>query len=280
MAFDDHDEPHTLFHADGGSRFVPTGWGRGPWDPNSMHGGPPAALLTQLADRQDSIVPMRVARLAFEILKPVPLAPLDVTISVEREGKRIQLLQLILTADGTEVMRVRALRIRVGDHPLPDDVPTAATVDELALGAPEDFAITEFPGIVAGWGPMFAEAMEMRTIRGGLMEPPGPGACWFRLRMPLIDDEWATAPARVAATADFGNGLSAPVPFTEWIYINADLMVVLQREPVDDWVGLASLSIPAPDGSALTTSQLADRAGQIGIATQSLYAEPRAEPLG
>jgi hypothetical protein len=279
MAFDDHDEPLTLFLRDGPERFVPTGWGRGPWDQAAMHGGAPGALLTQLADGHDSLVPMRIARLAFEILRPVPLAPLDVTTSVEREGKRLQLLQLILSSDAMEVMRVRALRLRRGDHPLPDGVPTAATPDELGLGTPDGVAVSEFPPI-DGWGPFFADAMEMRNIAGGLMHPPGPGASWFRLRLPVIDDELPTPAARVAATADFGNGLAAPVPFREWIYINADLMVVLQREPIDEWVGMASLSVPAPDGTALTTSRLADRTGQLGIATQSLYIEPRPEPLG
>jgi hypothetical protein len=173
---------------------------------------------------------------------------------------------------------MRALRIRRGDVTLPEDAPTSPTLDDVGLTAPEEAPEAAPPDLGTGLT-FFAHAMEMRSSHQGLLWPPGPGSSWFRLRHPVIDEQPATQAARVVAAADFGNGLSAPVSYLDWIYINADLQVMIQREPVDDWVGVASLSVAAADGTALTTSRLADRTGQIGTATQSLYVEPRAAPI-
>ena len=266
------DRPPTLFQRDG-NRFVPTEWCRGPWDPNALHAGSSSALLAQLVDGHDSLAPMRIVRLSYDILRPVPLAPLDVELAIDREGKRIQIVSAILSADGVEVTRLRALRMRRGDVTLPASSPAAASLEDVGL-APveemEEFGLPDLGDVI-----FFAHAMEMRATGLGLLSEPGPGASWFRLRFPVIDDLLPTPTARVAATADFGNGLGPPVPFQTWIYLNTDLQVMLQREPVDEWVGMASSSIPAPDGTALTTSRLVDRTGQIGTATQSLYIEER-----
>ncbi|MDX1510632.1 MAG: thioesterase family protein [Nitriliruptorales bacterium] len=267
------DRPGTLFHRDGANRFVPTEWCRGPWDPDALHAGSSSALLAHLVDGHASLSPMRIMRLSYDILRPVPLAPLDVELHVDREGKRIQIVSAVLSADGVEVQRLRALRMRRGDVSLPLDGPRSASLADVGLSPVEEmeeFGVPDLGDVV-----FFAHAMEMRATGLGLLSEPGPGASWFRLRFPVVDDQEATPTARVAATADFGNGLGPPVPFQGWIYLNADLQVMLQREPVDEWVGMVSSSIPADDGTALTTSQLVDRSGQIGIATQSLFIEPR-----
>ena len=267
------DPPKTLFQQDGTGRFVPTEWCRGPWDPNALHAGSSSALLAHLVDAHPSLVPMRIVRLSYDILRPIPLAPLDTELTVEREGKRLQIVSAVLSAEGVEVQRLRALRMRRGSVVLPVDAPRSARLADVGLSPVdemEEFGVPDLGDVI-----FFARAMEMRATGLGLLSEPGPGASWFRLRFPVIDDQQATATARVAAAADFGNGLGPPVPFQGWIYLNADLQVMLQREPVDEWVGMVSESIPASDGTALTTSQLADRTGQIGTATQSLFIEPR-----
>jgi hypothetical protein len=70
--------------ADG--RFRSTEHTRGPWDAAAQHAGPPAALLGRAVEsvaRPD----VRVARLTFDIARPVPLGVLEVTTSVVREGR-------------------------------------------------------------------------------------------------------------------------------------------------------------------------------------------------
>lgn len=269
----------TLFEQDGPTRFVPTDWCRGPWDPNALHAGASGALLTQLVDQSASLVPMRTVRLSFDILRPVPLAPLDVILDVEREGKRLQFVRAVLSADGVDVTRLRALRMRRGDLELEPNAPTPASLDDLDMPAPTEVADEPFPEL-GEHGRVFAHAMQLRPVHGGLLTAEaGPGACWFRLRHPVIDDQAATPTARAVAAADFGNGIGSPVSFRDWIYVNADLQVMLQREPAGEWVGISASSIPNGDGTALTTTRLVDKSGEVGMATQSLFLEQRTQSL-
>jgi hypothetical protein len=102
------------------SRYVATELARGPWDPGSCHGGAPSALLAALVDSAPSLAPMRGVRLTYDLLRPVPVGPVDASVEVVREGKRVQLVDAHLTSpDGTELVRCRALRIRDGDVELP-----------------------------------------------------------------------------------------------------------------------------------------------------------------
>src|SRR3954453_18033558 len=93
-----------LFHIDGDT-FVPTGLARGPWSPDAQHGGPPAALLMRAIEAIDSPQPMQVARATFELLRPVPLAPLTITTSTVKAGRRVQVLGASLFAGDAEVVR-------------------------------------------------------------------------------------------------------------------------------------------------------------------------------
>src|SRR5580704_3679763 len=82
--------------------------GRGTTTPNT------AALLGRAFERavppDDGLV---FARLTFELLRPVPLGPLEVRCELERPGKRVQLLDgSITTPEGVEVVRARAVRVR------------------------------------------------------------------------------------------------------------------------------------------------------------------------
>src|SRR4051794_15544012 len=61
---------------DGG--FVPSELTRGPWDPNAQHAGPPSALIGRALELCEPREGSELGRLTFEILKPVPLAPLTV----------------------------------------------------------------------------------------------------------------------------------------------------------------------------------------------------------
>ena len=95
-----------------------------------------------------------------------------------------------------------------------------------------------------------ATAMEMRFIsgrplKGGLPDvgvssahtPVGAATVWMRLRHPLLPGQPASPLARVAATADFGNGVAAVLPFEEYLFINADLSIELDRRPAGEWIG-------------------------------------------
>src|SRR6202012_3509740 len=95
-----------------GDAFWATELARGPWDPNAQHGGAPAALIAGELEKLDPQPHMRIVRITFELLRPVPLGELRVNTAVIRPGKRVQLLEATLTApDGTELVRARAVRV-------------------------------------------------------------------------------------------------------------------------------------------------------------------------
>jgi hypothetical protein len=98
----------------------------------------------------------------------------------------------------------------------------------------------------------------------------------MRLRMPLVDGGEPPSPlARLAATADFGNGISAALPFERYLFINADLSIHLHRQPRGEWIGLDARTLLAPGGSGLAESVLHDLDGPVGRGFQTLVVQAR-----
>ena len=67
----------SLYVADG-DHWIPTEFGRGPWDPNALHGGAVAAFLVRALERCEAPVAMRLARVTVELLRPVTMDPMSV----------------------------------------------------------------------------------------------------------------------------------------------------------------------------------------------------------
>jgi hypothetical protein len=245
-------------------RYVPSAIARGPWDPGAQHGGAPAALLAAIIDGLDSLVPMRVARLTVELVKPVPLAPCTVRTDVIREGKRVQLVDAVIEVDGVAVVRARALRLRRADF---DPLTEPVSLPE-GFVRPEDSAPLVFePGHPFGVG--FFQAMEMRAAHGDWLRR-GPAAYWFRPRVDFIAGEVNTPLMQVCAAADFGNGLSNELPFGKYLYINPDLTIALTREPRTEWVLVDARTMLETNASGLAAAELYDEAGPIGRSQQLL----------
>src|SRR5438270_3098133 len=100
-----------LFRSDG-RRYRPSEHSRGPWDDRALHGGPVAALIGRALEQLPSDSPVQVARFTMEILRPVPLAPLEVATRIARPGRRVQLVSATVTAGDTEVCTASAWRMR------------------------------------------------------------------------------------------------------------------------------------------------------------------------
>jgi hypothetical protein len=249
-----------------GQGFTATELALGPWAPGALHGGAPAALIAHALAERAPDPALRLGRLTYEFVRPVPVGPLSVRVEVVRPGRRVTLLDAILSdPEGTEVTRARGLLLRPS---------------ELAA-APEQ--APPFPGPESGrvndWSdarPMFAtHGMEIRFVEGRFREP-GAAVAWFRLRHPLIAGEPTFPLDRVAAAGDFGNGIASVLSWDEHVFINPDLTLYLEREPVDEWVALQSEMRVLPGSIAIAESLLWDRRGRIGRAVQSLLVGPRA----
>jgi hypothetical protein len=239
----------------------------GPWDPRLQHGAAPSSLICWTVERLPAPVPMRVARLTVDLMRPVPVAPLNVETEILREGKKIQLVAVRLLADGKEVVRATALRIRKQDAVLPVDRP----FPPLDLPPPED-------GADALGGAMsstpFLSGLEMRNVKGAF-NTPGPAAIWYRASRPIVEGAELSPLMRAIIAADFCNGTSAFLAFKHWTVINADLTLSLAREPVGEWILLDAETWAGPDSIGIAAARLADRDGYFGRAVQSILFEKR-----
>jgi Thioesterase-like superfamily len=252
-----------VFHRDG-DRFVPTDLARGPWDPDSQHGGPSGALLAGLLEHHDAGPPAHVARMTIELLRPVPMQPLELRARTLRPGKKVQLVEGSVLAGETEVVRATALRIRYAD---------------VEFAEPPGDRLEPGPGVLRerfeNLGLLnFGSAMEMSTARGEV-GVPGPAAVWFRLAVPIVAGEETSPLMRVAAVADFGNGISGAVTWDEYLFINPDLTIYLHRLPAGEWVGLDARTWPTHEGVGVADAALYDERGRVGRSVQALLLDRR-----
>ena len=189
---------------------------------------------------------MRVARLTIELLRPVPLGRVEVAVRTLRPGRKVQLIEASLSAGGTEVARATGLRIRVADRPLPEGAHETGT-----LADPSDALAWTFERV----GPLnFGAAMEFAPLVGGPGQV-GRATVWFRLRVPVVAGEETSPLMRVAAAADFGNGVSAVVDWNGgWMFINPDLTIHLSRYPRGEWVALEAVTHASDDGIGFAES--------------------------
>ncbi|MGI8944977.1 MAG: thioesterase family protein [Thermoleophilaceae bacterium] len=255
------------FYVPAADHYLSTELTRGPWDEHSQHAGPPCALLGRALERAGELEPARVARVTFEILRPVPLAPLSCAAAVVRPGRSVEFVEGALAHEGTELIRARAWRIRTDNVAIE---PPVAGEDPPA--GPDAARPSEY--FPVDWEAGYFAAMEVRFASGSYTEP-GPARAWMRMRVPLVEGAAPTALERVLVAADSGNGVSSPLDYSRYVFINTDLSVALRRLPEGEWTCLDSVSHAEADGVGLTDTRLLDRRGMIGRATQSLLVRRR-----
>ncbi len=256
---------NALFEPDG-ARFVATELARGPWSPEALHGGPPAALLARCAERVAGDDGMMVTRLTVELLRPVPVAPLSVETRMLRPGRKVQLVGASLHAGDTEVARATALRIRTTGLPVADDMPRPAPPP-----GPDTVGPSTSPGIALQDYPAFHNRGVEHRFVAGAFDLAGPATDWIRLRVPLVAGEETSPLARVAAAADFGNGISWILPRGGgWQFINPDLTIALHRHPAGEWVCLEAVTFLESHGVGQSESVLWDERDRLGRSMQCL----------
>ncbi|MFC0283367.1 thioesterase family protein [Camelimonas abortus] len=261
-----------VFRVEGGreaGRVIASAHAGGPWDPSMQHGGAPSAFAIWAAEQVETPVPMNVARLTMELMRPAPVGELEYAVTVLRSGRKIQLVQVLLRAGGHEVARAHVMKVRAASVTLPDYVDMA----QLALKAPPPEECRDpSPGI--GVNNPFVRCMTLKLAKGGF-EELGPASVWFRADRPVVEGH-ATTPAMLAAIAgDFCNGVASSLDFSKWTYINSDLTLSLLRPPEGDWVLVDGHAEFGDSGAGLAVGRLADRRGYFGRTLQSLVVEPR-----
>jgi hypothetical protein len=254
-----------IFRVDG-NRVVTSPNAAGPWDPGMQHGSAPAALVVWAAEAIPTPVPMQIARVSIDLMRPVPVAPLTLETEVLREGRKIQLCAVRLRAGDAVVVDATVLKIKTQSLTLPSDVAELA----VELPGPDQSRID--PANFSS--SPFVTGMSLRAAHGGF-GVPGPGAIWYRVDRTLVEGSPTSQAMRAVVAADFCNGTSAALDFREWTFINADLTVSFARQPVGEWILLDAESWIGPAGAGLAMARLADERGYFGRAVQSLVIEKR-----
>ena len=256
----------TFFESAGTDSFVATPATAGPWSAHSQHGGPPSALAARALELHEPDEGQRLARVAVDILRPVPVGKITVRARTVRPGRRVALLEAVLEADGQEVLQVRGWRIALpaGQGPSTPAGPPPPPI-------PAEQPPPAFPG---GHTAGYLEAVDWRYVAGGF-DTPGPASVWARPRIPLIPGEEASPMCRALLLADSGSGVSAALNPVQFLFINVDLTLILPRDPVGEWLLLDAVTTIEGRGTGLAETSVSDVRGRCGTAVQTLLVAPR-----
>lgn len=249
--------PGALFVRDG-DRYLPTERTQGPWAIGFQFGGAPAALVAHVVEAVPTLAPMMVARLTVDLLRPVPMEPLEVHTEVRREGKRLQVVDVSLRVDGLEVVAATALRLRRGD----------LSGLQLPAGEPR-WGPPDVPLYEHESSPLAADAM-----RGTMEYALCPGdevfvdRTWVRLCIPVIEGEAVSPLERTAYVADASSGMGHPrdAPVTG---INADLTLNVVRPCVGEWLCMEGTGWTGVEGVGVAQVTLSDEFGVVAGVSMS-----------
>ncbi len=265
-----------LFERLGDDVVVATGYSRGPWSPNSLHGGPVAILVAGEIEALPTDAPMMVSRLTLELERPVPLTPLRISTTVSRPGRKVRVIDVELHTVGADsgasvrVARARALQQRLA----PVTLPTDSELVELMETEPPPAGPDGLATMRSTWGAAktayHADSTVSRFVEGS-WDDPGPVVVWVQLIADVFDGVAPSPLQRVCAAADFGNGISAVLSWDDYLYINPDLTIHLVRPAVGDWVAMSTKSHFSTLGTGMAESELFDVEGRLGRSVQSLF---------
>jgi hypothetical protein len=190
---------------------------------------------------------------------------MEVEARVVRPGRSVEQVEATLS-DGDDVL-VRATAWRMAT-----ESNQAVEIADPAPPRPADASGEAF----AFWRDEVAyhRALEWR-VAAGEVDAPGPATVWARLLVPLVAGEEATPLERLLVMADAASGVSAALPWEQWLFVNVDLGIHLHRPPRGEWTAMAARTIIGPSGMGLCSSTLCDDDGAVGVSTQTLLVRPR-----
>jgi hypothetical protein len=260
-------------------------------------------LAARAIQRHEPDEGQRLARVAVDILRPVPVAKVTVKTRMVRPGRRVALLEAVMEADGQEVLHARGWRIALTAGGLPVTAAdtaaavaspvtvtaadpaaavaspaTALSAGQSAAGSPEPPAVPpeqQLPAFFDGRLAGYLSAIEWRFLSGGNFDARERARVWTRPRIPLIEGEELSPMGRALLVADSGSGVSAVLDPMRFLFINVDLTVVLQRDPAGEWLLLDAATTIGDRGTGVAETVLSDADGPCGRALQTLLVAPR-----
>ncbi len=265
-----HDQ--AFFTADG-DVLVPSPLARGPWG-STISGTYIGGLLGRAIERAGGDPELQPARLTVDLLRPVALAdPVRVDTTVEREGKRIRLVDAAMRQNGVLVARASALFIRRGEQPpdpawtLPIEMPPPPNQPADVSG---DFTMELWT--YSANSELTAPTNDLSEWRHG-----GQKYAWVRDVKPLVEGELVTPFVRAAMAGDVTSSLTHSSA-GGLHFINADYTLTLSRLPDGEYIGLAALTHYSHAGVATGTATLFDHLGPIGTGVATGLVNPGFRP--
>jgi acyl-CoA thioesterase len=262
----------TCFFLSDGKGYVPTPLARGPWGP-SLSGNYIGGLLGRAVEREVDDADLHPTRLTVDLLRPVALRPLQVHTSVLRDGRRLRLVDAVMTQNEAMVARASALFLRRSEH-APDTVWTTP------VAMPD---IPAEPDVLPDDLPMFLQSYGRDPVGGsrgvGVTEwrHDGQKFAWMRETKLLVDDEPLSPFTRAVMAGDVTSSL------THWgtaglSFINADYTLTLSRLPEGIYIGLAAMTHYGHAGIATGVATLFDESGPIGSGMATALSNPGFAP--
>jgi acyl-CoA thioesterase len=259
--------PEAFFTVDGDS-YVPRAMTRGPWGVG-MGGQIVGGLLGWGIERSGIDPDFQPARLTVDLLRPVLLEPIQIHTSVQREGRRIKLVDGTLAQNGRTVARASALFLRRGEHP--GGEVWSGPVEMPPLPTDSDEFPPDMPFFIWGYGTTLGGSPGIAA--GEWEQSHSQKFAWTRLFRPMVHGHPLTPFTRLAFVGDITSSL------THWgtgglRYINADYTVTASRLPDGEYIGLAAQSHYGTAGVATGSATLFDRHGPIGTSSALALAQP------
>ena len=259
--------PEAFFTVDGDS-YVPSVLTRGPWGA-TLGGQIVGGLLGWGIERSGIDPDLQPARFTIDLLRPVLMEPVQIQTSVQREGRRIKLVDGTLLQNGKTVARASALFLRRSDHP--DGEVWSAQPEMPTIPTDSDGFPPDMPFFIWGYGATFAGTPGIAA--GEWEQSHSQKFAWTRLFRPMVQGHPLTPFVRLAFVGDVTSSL------THWgttglRYINADYTVTASRLPDGEYIGLAAQSHYGTAGVATGSATLFDRHGPLGTSSALALGQP------
>jgi hypothetical protein len=234
-----------------------------------MSGHVVGGMLGRAVERAAGDRDFQPSRLTVDMVRPAALEPAEVITTIQRDGRRIRLVDATMIQAGNVVARASALFLRRGEQPAADPV-SSLTVKMPPVPA-EPSPLPPMLVHSYGWGTASAGGIVLPTEWPQAI--PGRKYAWVRHVTPILAGEPLTPLIRAAMAGDLASAV-AHWDGQEIKYINADYTLSLSRLPDGPYIGLAALTQSAHDGIATGTVVVFDAHGEIGTGVTNALANP------
>jgi hypothetical protein len=230
-----------------------------------LHGRLVGGLLARAIETGHARAGFRAARLTVDLFRPAALAPVEVSTSLVRDGRRIRVADAVAVVGGHEIARASCVLLATSADP-----PAVPWRPEPWVSPhPDTLATANNEG---RWEFVLVDGA-FQGLSGDHQGPAGRSRIWTRETAALVAGEPLTPFVRAAVSADIASPLANATEIGV-AHINADYSLALARYPTGEWVGVEATQQQGADGISIATCTLYDTAGPFATSTAVALANP------